>query len=229
MTDVAPAPRETVSATATGGVAVHAARIAGVSLLAMGVLAIFSFLLGIDSLVTDGDGARTAADLAESETAFRWSILGLAAVATLDLVVAWALWIVFRPVDIELSRLAGWTRAGYGVAFLVAIAHLRLAIGADAATVLEPIETFQAIWELGLGVFGLHLILIGWLAWRSAGVPRLIAALVALAGAGYLWDAVAVVGFGDDALLVGAATSVGEIILALWLTVKGARLDAGPR
>ena len=54
--------------------------------------------------------------------------------------------------------------------------------------VLAEIRQFDDIWSLGLGLFGIHLLLIGWLAFTSGFVPRIIGVLVAIAGAGYLID-----------------------------------------
>ena len=53
---------------------------------------------------------------------------------------------------------------------------------------LTHIHHFDDIWKLGLGLFGIHLLLIGWLALVSGFIPRFVAVLVLIAGTGYLVD-----------------------------------------
>jgi len=45
-------------------------------------------------------------------------VASLYVAALLDIVVAWALFTVFRPVDAELSRLSAWFRLAYAAVFI---------------------------------------------------------------------------------------------------------------
>ena len=53
---------------------------------------------------------------------------------------------------------------------------------------LAEIQRFEDLWSLALGLVGVHLLLIGWLAFTSGFVPRFIGVLVVIAAAGYLAD-----------------------------------------
>jgi hypothetical protein len=137
-----------------------------------------------------------------SEGLFRFGILSLFLVVGLDVVVAWALRHVFSPVDKGISTLAAWLRIAYAAAFAVAISRLVGVLGllnkhSDRAgfstthlhtLALQRINTFTDIWDAGLVLFGLHLLVIAYLAYRSGDVPKLLAVLVAIAGLGYLVD-----------------------------------------
>ena len=79
---------------------------AGVALLLMSVVAIFGNVVAVDGLVTEGDAARTATDIMTSQGLFRLGIVSLIVVVALDVVVAWALYRVFSPVNASLSMLA---------------------------------------------------------------------------------------------------------------------------
>jgi hypothetical protein len=215
-----------------------AAVTAGAAILLMSVLAGFGNFVALEGLVTDGEAARTVADISESEGLFRLGVLSMALVIVLDVVVAWALYRVFSPVSKGLSMLAAAFRLVYAGVFMVAIGELlgvvRLVgddtylsvFGADqlGAQVLMRIDAYTDVWTLGLLLFGLHLLVIGYLAYRSGYVPRSLGALVAIAGLGYVIDtfgAVLSTGTWTD---VSSFTFVGEFLLALWLVIWGRRL-----
>ena len=213
--------------------------VAGVALLLMAVVAPVALLLGVDGLVTEGDAARTAADITASEGTFRLGVAGLYLVVVLDVVVAWALLRFFSPVNRELARLAAWSRLAYSGVFLVAIGQLagipRL-LGEDAAAsgfdseqvpaqALLKIDTFHDIWFAGLVLFGVHLVLIGYLAVRSGYVPKLLGVLLVVAGVGYALDTFTDVMSQGSPYAVSTVTFVGEPLLALWLVVRSRHIS----
>jgi len=77
----------------------RAATTAGIALLFVAVLAALANFAVVERLVVDGDAAKTAANIADSETLFRFGIAGLILVAALDVVVAWGLFRVLEPVS----------------------------------------------------------------------------------------------------------------------------------
>ncbi|TWJ29933.1 uncharacterized protein DUF4386 [Micromonospora sagamiensis] len=120
----------------------------------------------------------------------------------------------------------------YAVVFAVAITHLIAAAGLlrdDPATdrispsVYAQITEFEEIWSRGLILFGVHLLLLGWLAWRSPSAPTWVAVLVAIAGAGYLADSIGPLISSAYMIEVAAVTFGGEIILMGWLLVFAVR------
>ena len=198
----------------------------------MAVLAGFGNFVAVEGLVTRGDAARTVSDVAASLGTFRLGVAALVAVVLLDVVVAWALLVFFRPVDRRLSALAAGLRVVYAAVFLAAVvplagvAGLVESGGASAGDeVLRRVDTFDQVWSAGLFLFGVHLLLIGLLAYRSGYVPRLLAALVAVAGAGYVLDTLTTALAGGSFVTVSTVTFVGEPLLAVWLLVRGRRVD----
>lgn len=248
----APGPRAQRAGDDTG-VAVHqqasagsvrrGSVVAGTGLVLMIGFALVGNLMAVEGLVTAGDASRTADDILASTGLFRAGIASLAAVAALDVVVAWALYHVFAPVDTGLSMLAAAFRYVYAGVFLVAIGRLVGAVdlltggGMDGfgtrqveALALAEIEAFGDMWSAGLGLFGVHLLLVGYLAWRSGYVPRWLGVLLVVAAGGYLFDSVAAILVGDAAPAIAEFTFLGEVLLAAWLLVRGRRLgSAGPR
>ena len=200
-----------------------ASTIAGVGLLAMSVLSAFGYLVAVKGLVVPGNAARTAKNVADHEGLFRFGILSLYLVAVLDVVVAWALYRVFKPVSDALSKLAAWLRVAYAGVFMVAISQLVGALGLHTQA-LRHINSFTNIWDAGLVLFGLNLFVLAYLAYRSGYVPKLLGVLLAIAGFGYVFDTVVralVRGSSSD---VSAITGMGEFVFALWLVIRGRRI-----
>ena len=216
-----------------------AAVVAGAALMLMAVTAAFGNLAAVERLVTPDDAARTARDIAGSEGLFRLGVTALYVAALLDVVVAWALLRVFSPVSRDLSRLAAWFRLAYSAVFLVSLSELagipRLLSSGTYAAVLTPeqrqgevmlkIDTFGDIWFAGLILFGIHLALVGYLAYRSGFVPRLIAVLLVIAGAGYVYDSLVRLFTEGPHFAVASVTFLGEFLLGLWLLIRGRRIS----
>ena len=55
---------------------------------------------------------------------------------------------------------------------------------------LRHINTFTNIWDAGLVLFGLNLVVLAYMAYRSGYVPKLLGLLLAIAGFGYVFDTV---------------------------------------
>jgi Domain of unknown function (DUF4386) len=213
---------------------------AGVGLLLMSVLAGFGNFVALDGLVTEGDAAQTAQDILASQGLFRLGIASLVVAVALDVVIAWALYRVFSPVNKGLSMLAAALRLVYSGVFMVAIAQLlgvirllgndgnRTVFGADLANAqaMLGITAFNDIWNAGLFLFGLHLLLIGYLAYRSGYIPRLLGALLAIAGLGYVADSLGTVLSQGTWTDISSFTFLGEFLLALWLVIRARRMAA---
>ena len=222
----------------------RASVVAGVGLLVMSVLGAFANFAVVVRLVAPGDAATTAANILGAEAMFHLGVVGWVLIVLLDVVVAWGLFRVFRPASAAVSLLAAWFRLVYAGVLLVAVSHLAAAVqilgeGAYAGVfdgpqqqVLALSETtaFTDTYDLALVLFGVHLLLLGYLAWRSGYVPKLLGALLALAGAGYVFDSLVAVLALDFPVTVSVFTFLGEFLLALWLVIRGRRLtlvDAG--
>lgn len=211
---------------------------AGVGLLLMSALSGFGNFVAVAGLVTQRDADQTAKDISNSETLFRFGILSLVVVVALDVVVALALYGVFSPVSKRVSMLAASLRLVYAGVFMVAIGQLigvlRL-LGNDRylsvfsadqlhAQALVGVNAFTDLWHAGLFLFGLHLIVIGYLAYRSSYVPSFLGVLLAVAGLGYVVDTCGVVLSRGTWTDVSSFTFLGEFLLALWLVIRGRRL-----
>ena len=212
--------------------------VAGVGLLLMSAFAGFGKFFALDGLVTVGNATRTASDIAASEGTFRLGIVSLMLVIALDVVIAWALYRVFRPVSKNLSMLAAVLRLVYAGVFMVAIGELLRALrvlsddaylrtfGTDQvnAQALLSINAFSDLWYVSQLLFGMHLLVLGYLAYRSGYVPRVLGVLLAIAGSGYAIDSIGATLSRITWTSISSFTFLGEFLLAIWLVVRGSRL-----
>jgi len=210
---------------------------AGVMLLLMAGLAAFGYVVAVDGLITPGDAVRTTHDLLASRGLFAAGILCLAVVLVLDVLVAWTLYLFFKPVNRAGAMLAAMLRTGYAALYAVALSQLVVVLrllddgGVSAAPgggelpgqVVAGIGRFTDLWNVGLILFGLSLLVLGWLGFTSGTVPKLIGVLLAVAGVGYVLDSAVALASPGSWTPVSTYTFVGELVFALWLVSRGRR------
>ena len=215
----------------------QAAIIGGFALLIISVLAPVGYYGLIQNLIVPGDAAATVSKITASEGRFRIGMCCLLINAVLDLVVAWALYIVLKPVNKSIALLSAWLRVAYTVVLVVALGNfvnvLQLLRGTDYLTAFEPtqlhaqvmlgIDAYENVWNLGYVFFGLHLIILGSVMFRSGYFPKFLGILVNIAGFGYLIDSLGIVLFRNYSLNIAVYTFIGEPLLFIWLLMRGFR------
>lgn len=222
----------------------QAARVAGLGYLAIFFLAIFANFVVIEGLVDQADAALTLANISESAALARFGIAAFLVVFVLDVAVAWALYIVFKQVNRDVSLLTAWFRLVYtvllGVALVFFFLALQLVNGSEhpasfsadqlGAQSLLLFDAFNFTWLVGLVAFGIHLAMLGYLILTSGLAPRVIGVLLAAAGAAYMIDTFAhtlMASYADYANLflamVAAPSIIGEMALAVWLLARAGK------
>lgn len=217
----------------------HAAWVIGIASLVMFFGAMIAELYARQRLILPGDAAQTVQNLVAEPGAFRLGMLCYVLVLLGDAVASWALYAWFAqdtPGLTSVARLMAWLRVLYTAVYAVALAQLligfKLAIGsaAEAGTAMHSFLAFEVIWAMGMLFFGLHLVLVGYLCWRSTRVPSWLGGLLCAAGAGYFADNLAKLLLADYAAyqMIFAAimvlpTITGEVGLGVWMLLRGRR------
>ena len=214
------------------------ALVAGFGLLAMALLAPFAQFGVLQTLIVPADLAATITNLLASEGLFRAAIAAFLIIAILDIAVAWALYVLLRPVNETLALLVAWLRVAYAAVFAYALVNLldvaELLQGTNGAASSGPIQaqvassiaSFENGWDLALAIFGVHLVGLGALLFKSVEFPKVLGALVALAGVGYMADSFGTILVPGYTLTISLFTFVGEALLIIWLikfAIKGSR------
>ncbi len=213
------------------------ARIAGVCWLMTILMGAFAVFVG-GRLVVAGNAAVTAANILANEALFR---SGTAAnlVATACYVAATLLvYELLKPVNRTVSLLAAFfSLVGCAVGALSSFfdfAPFVLLRGAPYLSVFT-VEQLQALvltflrlggqaGSIGLVFFGLHCLLVGYLILRSTFLPRVVGALMAFAGLGWLTFLSPPLAstLSPYVMLPGL---LGEGSLTLWLLVMGVNVQ----
>jgi hypothetical protein len=207
--------------------------VAGTGLLVMAVVSGVSQFGVIAPLTADGGTEAMVARLVDSAAVVRLAAGGLVVAAILDVVVAWGLHIVLRPVNPDLSLLGAWFRVAYAAVFVVAISNVFGAVqlaSVDAVRAEARMAAFEMTWQMSLTLLGVHLGIIGLVVRRAWYITWIFGALLIVSGMGYLVDGfAAMVGPGSQTSLA-SYTFLGEVAFIGWLLIRGARLpDAAER
>jgi len=219
------------------------ARISGILYLIIFIVAPFPFLIGRAGMVVPGDAATTVRNIMSGEFLFRFGMAAESIVFLVEIVLAALLYSLLRPVSKPLSLAAAFSRVGEAVVqavnLLTSVLVLLLIGGTGYLAVFES-DQLHALSMLFLDAnafvvlvwglfFGFHLLLLGYLVYRSEFWPRILGILLLLAGVGYLAQS-----FGhfllpqfDDILSVVVIVLAvpGELAFTIWLLVKGVNVE----
>ncbi len=222
----------------------RAALVAGVGYVALFVLGIFANFIVLEGLQVPGDAAATVAAMSDSQTLWRLGMAAFLVIFLVDVVVAWALHVVFRDVHRDLSLATAWFRLAYtvmlgvGLVDLVAVQHLvggaepftAMDEAATTAQVMLHLESFNAAWMIGLVAFGIHLVLLGRLVLTGRRASRILGWALVAAGLAYGVDTFATLLLPDyDAVaslllvVVAVPSVVAEGWMAGWLLLRAGR------
>lgn len=217
------------------------ARFAGVLYLIIFIASPLAFIVGKGGLLVPGDATATAENIMASESLFRIGIASETVVFLVEIIMAAIFYVLLKPVSPMLSLAAAFSRVAEAVVqavnLLPSILVFLLVSGGGYLTVFEP-EQRDALVMLSLNLydymtlvwgffFGLHLLLLGYLVYKSAYFPPILGVLLALASLGYIlqsygaflvpqYDAIL-----DTVVLVLAVP--GELAFTLWLLIKGVK------
>jgi hypothetical protein len=208
-----------------------------------GVLGLISIIAGgfgeayvPATLVLPRDATATARNIVTSESLFRWGFAGYLVEALCDTGLTLLFYVLLRAVRRDLALLAVFFRligtTGFAMAQAFYFAALPVAGGADQLKAFPP-DQLNTLAMLSLRIsgygqtvfgmfYGVGTVLVGYLIYRSDFLPRLVGALVALSGVGFVaktftWALAP--SYSTPLLLLPAP--VAALILTAWLLVKG--------
>jgi hypothetical protein len=220
------------------------ARLGGVAYLVIIVLGLFGEAYVRGSLVVPDNGLATAARIAESPSLWRLGIAGDLLMHLLDVPLIVLFYLLLRPVSHPLALISSAFNlvqtSVLAVNKLTLIAPLLLAsepvlnAGLPSPVLGSLISLLASLHGYGFGIgllfFGLTCIIRGHLLRRSGYFPPLLGTLLVVSGASYLVNSAALVTAPEVASAlfpwVLLPAFVGELALALWLTVRGINLAA---
>ena len=217
------------------------ARVTGALILVLVVLGPFSLLYVPSTVVVPGDAAATASNIAASEGLFRLGLVSDSAVFLIEIAIVALLYVLLRPVSRTLSLIAAFARLAMavvqGVNLFNHLFPLALLSGADYLSVFQPnqlnalVMLFLDVHKSGTLVwglfFGLHLVVLGYLVYRSGYIPGILGALLVVAGVCYLVQSfgnLLAPTYGEILTFIGFL-SIVEVAFPIWLVIKGVNAE----
>ena len=208
---------------------------AGFALLVMVIAAPFVELFAYPKLVVSDNVEKTIKNITDNKGLFVYVIFGYLLTFVCDIVVAWALYILLKPVNKQLSFLTALFRWVYTIIALIALLNLvtvfRIVNTSDYSTLFQSnevntlimflLKSFKGSWYFGFVFFSIHLILLGYLVIKSSYVPGILGILLIITGLGYLLTTIKPYLFSNVNIDFARYTFYGELVFMLWLLIKG--------
>ncbi len=194
-------------------------------------------------LMVPGNAALTAANIGAHHGLFLTIIFSYLINFVEDIVIAWGLFVLLAPVNRALSLLAAWFQLVYAAIALAALFNLttvyRMLTTPEylanfgpaplAAQVGLLIHAFRSDYSFALIIFGLHLLLVGYLIVRSRYIPWWLGMLLIINGLGWIVNSLQPYLYPNAMLDFVFVTFFGELVFMLWLLIRGwtLRLEYG--
>ena len=213
------------------------ALIAGLGILCMATSPFAEFMV-YGKLVIAGNPTETCKNILAHETLFKAGILSYVFNFICDIVVAWALYELLKPVNESLSRLTAWFQLVYATISLVAVINLvtvlRLLNNTDYIKVFGAAQlhtqvslalgAFRDGWSLGFFLFSINLMFRGFLVFKSGYIPKTVGILLMIAGLGYFINTLQPFLFPNVNIDYITITYFGELVFMFWLLIRGWRI-----
>jgi hypothetical protein len=214
------------------------ARIAGAFYLITIIMGVFAEVFVRGALVVRDDAAATATNILAHESLYRFGLAADLIMLACYIAVTLLFYDLFKSVGRSLSLLAAFfSLVGIAVLAVNSLTHLAPLILLGNAHYLSTFETTQlqalALMSLRMHArgysisglfFGIYMLLLGYLIFRSGFLPRILGVLMAIGGLSNLIDSFAILllptlaGRLPD---IGMLGGIAELALSLLLIVMG--------
>ena len=216
------------------------ARIAGLIYLILIIAGVFANLVVRSSLIVPGDAAATANNIMASEWLFRLAYMSDLIMITCMVLLPLVLYVLLKPVNKNIALLMMiFALVSVPIMYTNMLNHfapLLVLSGADYLTVFAADQLnaqamlFLNLHEAGYNVifFGLWLLPLGYLIYKSGYFPRILGVLVVIAGFSSMIDVCTFFLFPSYTEIISSVfmvpSAIGEFALCGWLLIRGAKI-----
>jgi len=215
------------------------ARLAGFLYVLTIPLSVFGFFYVPSKLIVPGDAAATASNIAASEGLFRSGIVSWLIGQAIFVVLPLVLYKLLKPVNKTHALLMViFIVLAIPIAFINEINHLAVLLLLSGADYLEAFQAdqlqaqvmfFLDLHSQGIRIaqifWGLWLLPLGYLIFKSGFLPKILGIVVMIGCFGHLIDSAIFFFLPNTDVTVSQVTGLGEILLALWLLIKGVNVE----
>jgi hypothetical protein len=221
----------------------RSARFAGFLYLILAICGGFAEFAVRQGMIVPGDAAATVGNILASESVFRLGVVSELIGQAVFILLVLTLYRLLKPVNqnqaVLMVMLVIVAVAITCINMLNQFAALLLLGGADylavfsAAQVQALVMYFLNMHEAGYLIaqvfFGLWLLPLGYLIYKSGFMPKIVGVLLMVACFGYLIDVFTFFLIPSFEVVVSEYTFVGELVLLLWLLIKGVNVEQWER
>jgi len=220
----------------------NTARRTGLGYLIIFITGFFANFYTLENMVVNNDARLTAVNIAGHASQFHMGVGAFALMVLVDLILAFPLYRLLKSTNNKMAMASSVLRFINGAVFALALVNLIEVslLTANPAQlndlVMLLLERFNYVWTIGLLFFGLHLLLLGQLVFRSSIFPRLIGVFLQIAGISYLIDSGAQLWLNNYEayrpifeIIVISGGVLGEFSFTLFLLMKGIKLTSQKR
>ena len=215
------------------------ARIAGLLYLIVITTGLFAEVFVRQAFKVSGDALTTANNIQSSEMLYRWGFVADLINFVCGLPVVLIIYFIFKEVNKFLLQLAlifvviqtaiiavNLLNQISPILILSNNAYLKTFEPNQLATLSQLSLNIQGVgYAIGLIFFGFYCLLVGYVIFKSAMVPKFLGVLYILSGIGYLINSFTMLlskGFANPIFTyVAIPIFIGELSFCLWLIIKG--------
>ena len=206
--------------------------ISGISLILMAIIAGFSVGYAFTELYQYNQIDMLKDNVLNNQGLYKAMLLGILIILILDLLVSYTLYKYFETDNKKISSISSAIRIIYTVIFGMATFYLIKNLQTDEFTnknINANFQQFQSIWNGGLIIFGVHILLIGILMKLHQKIPKILWYLTLFAGVSYIFLHILKLANSGSGLvmnlemILALPMALGELGLAIWLLIKGGK------
>jgi hypothetical protein len=199
--------------------------------------------VAIGPLIVEDNAPSTLLNILGAKLSFKLGFLCWMVILVTDVFAAWGLYIFLKPVSKILSLIAAWFRLVYAAMLAVSIFNLLYIIllidttgatsvgisGTLGTNVMFYLDAFDKMFSVSLIVFGIHVLLLGYLVYRSIHFPKILGILLIIGFLGYIIINISKLLFPqyDETIRIlewiFLIPMLSEVALGLWLLIVGFR------
>ncbi|SFS75480.1 DUF4386 domain-containing protein [Lutibacter maritimus] len=212
------------------------AKISGVAYIMIFLAGFYANFAVLENLIDSDDMQITTVNFINNHLQLGYGLIGFIIMLFFDVLLVRSLFDLTKSISKNISYLASFFRLLHAVFFGVALFKFleiyQLTRESNSTniqnSVAELLLDFEKLWTVGLLFFGVHLIVLGYLAIKSTYIPKTLGVLLLLAAIGYIIDGLAKLFMSNYSdykdvfeVIVIMPSVIGEFSLAVWLLIKG--------
>ncbi len=206
--------------------------ITGVSLIIMAIVAVFVVGYAYAEFDTPGKIDQLTNNIIQNKGLYLGMLSGFLVILLLDFIVSYTLYKYFKDDHKIMSAVSGLIRTIYTIIFVIATYYLTKNLNTNELTdqlAKSNFEQFQTIWNIGLVIFGVHILLIGYLMKLHSKIPKILWYITLIAGVSYIVVSSLKLTCPNSeivtvfVIMMALPMTIGEMGLAIWLLMKGGK------